>query len=908
MPKKKTPQEQLSAFWSSFHSRSPGKVTSIFPRALYANLLPHLDPNHPRLNTTNLSTSRNAQESYDTAARECRARVRRIVRECERTNEKFTDPDFDIERDPNKNCLNGLIRDDAQSGANDGYAEKESEGRARRAGSSVVQKACDAKPGVGDEPEASVEYSVRSIHRVDWVFENPQFTINGFSSSDIKQGGAGDCWWLAAVATIAHRRDLMDRVCVARDEECGVYGFVFQRDGEWVSTVIDDNLYLNQQDFSDYHGNVYDHTGRKARVWRKSYQTGSDALFFARCDDPNETWLPLLEKAFAKCHGDYESLSGGWPGEAVEDMTGGVTTTVMSNRVLRRDKLWRELASAEGEFVFSLAAMGTSCYSERNGLVMGHAYSILQSREESDEEGRRVRLVKIRNPWGQRADSGLGEWAGAWSDGSKEWTPYWLAKLSHVFGDDGVFWMSFDDMLQTFSHIHRTRLFDERWTVVQRWTAAHVAWVTGYLRTKFVLEVKKAGLVVLVLAQLDERYFKGFSGGYYFELHFTLQEAGTGKDGQGEQLCRVRPAHKMENRSVSCEVELEAGRYEVLPKITATREDDAQSVGDIVKKYAEANPQKLRQVGMQYDLAHAKGGVPDEDGALESKKTEVKRKKAEKKKKLAEQKRKLAEQKIKKKLEKQKQRALKKAEKAMKKAAKAIGEAAKAQTQTEVDDKSMPTEERKGDETGDKTAHDAKETEKARDSDSWTDVKDPSKESTDSSKSAEGTDSVEGSKGTGDPEAAEESGIPRTSTQGDTTSITKDKTDPEATAEATVPPAAPEPPSSSNKPTSDNEPDGNGEEKTPATPSSSADSESESEDESETEIESESESESESDTDSDSDYDSSDEPEKPWNAVCVIGLRVYSQDPDVSVALVKPDDDSEGAALTVDGEPAGATM
>jgi hypothetical protein len=75
-------------------------------------------------------------------------------------------------------------------------------------------------------------YSPGSKHRVDWIFESPQFTVGGYSSSDIKQGANGDCWWLAAVATIAHRKDLMEKVCVARDEECGVYGFVFQRDGE----------------------------------------------------------------------------------------------------------------------------------------------------------------------------------------------------------------------------------------------------------------------------------------------------------------------------------------------------------------------------------------------------------------------------------------------------------------------------------------------------------------------------------------------------------------------------------------------------------------------------------------------------------------------------------------------------
>ena len=47
---------------------------------------------------------------------------------------------------------------------------------------------------------------------------------------------------------------------------------------------------------------------------------------------------------------------------------------------------------------------------------------------------------------------------------------------------------------------------------------------------------------------------------------------------------------------------------------------------------------------------------------------------------------------------------------------------------------------------------------------------------------------------------------------------------------------------------------------------------------------------------------------KPWNAVCVLGLRVYSQDPGVSIKLVKPKDVVEGSILEVDGVGAGATM
>ncbi|KAL1900958.1 hypothetical protein Sste5346_002019 [Sporothrix stenoceras] len=645
-----SPQKNLADFWSAFQARKPGRITSVFPRRLYEQLglyKPTDVLGWPSETTSGVSTpasssswaavsapstptvdsppsadaSVSASASYESAAAACRAAVGRIVSECHRTNEKFTDPEFNLEEDPKKNCLRGLFRRLVVHG--------------------------------GEEDALQPMHTPPAVHRVDWIFEKPVFVrerksaehseekkkdnnsstgfaARGFSSSDVQQGRVGDCWWIAAVATMAHRTDLMQRVCVARDETCGVYGFVFVRDGQWTPVVVDDNLYLHHDDFC---AEKYDASGQRARDHRQRFQRGSEALSFARCADANETWLPLLEKAFAKLHGDYGALSGGWCSEGMEDLTGGVSTTVVANRVLDKDKLWQELSaggggesrdennddlvhSCGGDFVFGLSVMGCGCYlANHNGLTVNHCYSVLQAVEAESEDGKdTVRLVKIRNPWGQRSENThMGAWHGPWADGAKEWTPYWLKKLGHTFGDDGVFWMSYQDMLETFGYLHRTRLFDASWTTVQQWTTLNVGWVAGYSGTHFVVDVKEPGLVVVVLSQLDTRYYRGLRGQYDFSLHFVLQSP------NGTPLSIVHTPNANETRSISCEVVLPiAGKYIVRPQVKAKRDKLRLSEAAVVKMTVEENPDKLRQIGQQYDAAHAKGAdVEDEDKKLE---------------------------------------------------------------------------------------------------------------------------------------------------------------------------------------------------------------------------------------------------------------------------------------------------
>jgi hypothetical protein len=77
-----------------------------------------------------------------------------------------------------------------------------------------------------------------------------------------------------------------------------------------------------------------------------------------------------------------------------------------------------------------------------------------------------------------------------------------MAKLNHKFGDDGVFWIKFEDMLKEFPRVHRTRLFGDEWHITQTWTRVQVSWVTGYQKSKFVIKVPETGPVVIVLSQV----------------------------------------------------------------------------------------------------------------------------------------------------------------------------------------------------------------------------------------------------------------------------------------------------------------------------------------------------------------------------------------------------------------------
>ncbi|XP_056021334.1 calpain-B-like isoform X27 [Ostrea edulis] len=304
-----------------------------------------------------------------------------------------------------------------------------------------IREHCLAEEELFEDPEfptedSSIFYSQAPPREFEWkrpheICDNPVFIADGASRFDVQQGELGDCWLLAAIASLTVNQRLFAKVVPPdqsfQDGYCGMFRFHFWRQGEWVEVVVDDRL-------PTYYGQ----------------------LTFMHSVDKNEFWSALLEKAYAKLEGSYESLKGGSTCEAMVDFTGGVSEFFDLKKAPPNMFSIMLKASQRGSLMGCSIDADPNELEARvdNGLVMGHAYSItsviLMDIETPSMSGK-IPMVRIRNPWGNEA-----EWKGRWSDQSREWSliPDSQKKaIGLTFDDDGEFWMSFDDFRGNFEKL-----------------------------------------------------------------------------------------------------------------------------------------------------------------------------------------------------------------------------------------------------------------------------------------------------------------------------------------------------------------------------------------------------------------------------------------------------------------------
>ena len=92
---------------------------------------------------------------------------------------------------------------------------------------------------------------------------------------------------------------------------------------------------------------------------------------------------------------------------------------------------------------------------DANGIVPGHAYTLISAKAEVSKSGVAEKLVQLRNPWKN------GEWNGAYSDKSELWYDDLKKRLNWSDEDDGIFWMRFDDLCRVFSVVDICKIDDK---------------------------------------------------------------------------------------------------------------------------------------------------------------------------------------------------------------------------------------------------------------------------------------------------------------------------------------------------------------------------------------------------------------------------------------------------------------
>ncbi len=313
---------------------------------------------------------------------------------------------------------------------------------------------------------------------------------DGVGAGDVVQGELGDCYLLGAMSSIAaaaHKGDtggLLKKLIKsgAAELDKGFVTFQLYSFGEWIDITVDTLVPCDAE--------------------------GSP--LFARCKDPSEMWVIFLEKAYAKLYGSYENLDGGngshapsqdtpartllrtrpscgleHPGgvgvahaggrwcavtAAIVDLSGGIGEKVDLNDEdvvyeIADGSLWKRLLRYAARDNYMMAAAnvdngqvdrgGKSGNIHRTdlGILVNHAYTLLDAREVGEPYQDKIRLLKLRNPWGMQ------EWEGPWSDNDQMWnTPIGSKakdRLGVTFEDDGTFWIAWEDFQAHFNKVYQ---------------------------------------------------------------------------------------------------------------------------------------------------------------------------------------------------------------------------------------------------------------------------------------------------------------------------------------------------------------------------------------------------------------------------------------------------------------------
>jgi hypothetical protein len=225
---------------------------------------------------------------------------------------------------------------------------------------------------------------------IDDKTKKGQFLSGDAGSNDVCQGQIGDCWFIGAMSVLATRDELL-------------YGGAATAGG-----IVRPGMMIDKNMAKMFSEGVYPPIFHKFRT-RKIYIlrffkefawryviiddqlpcfSGNSSLVFAKCQETHELWVPLIEKAYAKLFGCYQTLISGFIDDGLHDMTSFVCEKKKLHDAKGffdesyAEEFWQNLQECrENGCLMGCSSNGATerevvIDGERTGIMSGHAYGL----------------------------------------------------------------------------------------------------------------------------------------------------------------------------------------------------------------------------------------------------------------------------------------------------------------------------------------------------------------------------------------------------------------------------------------------------------------------------------------------------------------------------------------------------
>lgn len=323
--------------------------------------------------------------------------------------------------------------------------------------------------------------SSKSPGRGQGIYDHPGLKIVAdINPGDVDQGGVGDCWLLSAISALAEFDDAISTLFKKRrdlhlppKDTWNTYTLTLYdlRTWEPVDVVIDERLIFDEKSDSllgckpgpagdlwpslvekavAAHCGGWDKIdgGQCTHAWR--ILTGCRDVYTIRHDGSEYkaygAFNPNEQKWEQLANSPHDGFQGLWPMKWPDVGGGGALNTGIS-----ADELFKKMCEwDDANFIMGAGTRSGSDTEQTDGIVDGHAYSILEVIGDAGGEG--FDMVKVRNPWGSQEFE-----CGEWKDGGSNWRQY--PKVYEACGrpkakNDGIFWMEKSNFFIYFATIY----------------------------------------------------------------------------------------------------------------------------------------------------------------------------------------------------------------------------------------------------------------------------------------------------------------------------------------------------------------------------------------------------------------------------------------------------------------------